>query len=94
MPVYLTPPPRNPLAQAAAAVVALLALVGAFMLGIVALAVFAGLALAASLALWLRAKWLSRADGPAPSRGAGSGHRSRTIEAEYTVVRRRRDPPD
>lgn len=93
MPVYLTPPPRNPLVQVAAAVVALFALVGAFMLGIVALAVFAGLALAFGLALWVRARWLARAGGSAPSRGAAGGRRTRTIEAEYTVVQRHRDPP-
>lgn len=104
MPVYMTPPPRSPLAQVLTAIVAALVMVAGFMLGIVALVVFAGIALIAWLALWLRARWLGRgkkdptqpsgqANHPQGRRPSGQARGGQTIEAEYTVVSRRQDPP-
>lgn len=91
MAVYRITPPQNPLARALAAVVALALFAGAFMLGLVALAVVAGLAVLLGAFAWLNAwrlrRKLRRSGGP---QAAAQGQ---TIEAEYTVVSRRRDPP-
>ncbi len=106
MPVYITPPPRSPLAQVLTAIIAAVVMAAGFMLGIVALVVFAGVALIAWLGFWLRAKWLSRGATERQARGPGDDPRDRvrprprqaqsgqTIDAEYTVVSRRQDPPD
>ena len=77
------------------ALVGVLALVGSFMLGLVALAVVLGLGLVAGLVLWARVAWIRRQlrrhaeEMGQPSQGAASG--SEFIETEYTVVSRRRD---
>ena len=98
MPVYLTPPPRNPLVQAIAAVIGVVLMVGAFMIGLVAFAAIAGLALLAGLVAWVRMAWLRRkgvGTGPQrPQPDATQDNRpSATIEAEYTVVSRSEDTP-
>lgn len=87
MAVYRITPPQNPLARLLAAVVAILVMAGAFMLGLVALAVVAGIAVLLGLAAWVNGLRLRRKAGREPSRAA----RSQTIEAEYTVISRRRD---
>ena len=58
MPLYITPPPTNPLVRILMAVVGLLVLVGSFMLGLVAIAVVAGLGLLAGAISWLRVAWM------------------------------------
>ena len=99
MPVYLSSPSPNPVARLVGAVLAVLATVGAFMLGLVALTVILGIALVLSVVVWLRVWWLRRRFREA-AREAGlaeekprSGTTSarETIEAEYTVVSRDRD---
>ena len=90
MPYYISPPPQNPLTRIIAAVIAVVTLVGALMLGMVALLVVAGVGLIAGLALWLRVAWIKRrlqksgvdfnAD-PQTQRQSGD-----VIDAEYTVV--------
>ncbi|MEJ2534014.1 MAG: hypothetical protein P8008_00675 [Gammaproteobacteria bacterium] len=88
-------PPRSPLARLLGAIVAVLVLAGAFMLGLAALAVIFGLALVVALAAWVRGWWLART-GRASGTGAedegptGSG----SIEAEYTVISTRRETGD
>lgn len=89
MPVYLSPPPRSPLARLAAAVVGVLLLIGAFMVGMVAFLVFLGVASLGALWLtWQRWK-LGRESGSdstatkRPTRRDGDA-----IEGEYTVVSR------
>jgi hypothetical protein len=96
MPVYLTPPPGNPLTRALAAVVTVLFLVGAFMVGIVAFLVVLGVSLIAGLWLWFR-NWRSlrqgatpRPDGTPRDTRPGAGE---AIEGEYTVVSRDDRPP-
>jgi uncharacterized membrane protein YraQ (UPF0718 family) len=93
---YLSPPPQNPLARILTAIAALLVLAGAFMLGIVALVVVAGLGLLVWLGVWMRMLWLRR---HLRNRSAGDGDRrhgdsgeDRVIETEYTIISRRRDP--
>jgi membrane protein implicated in regulation of membrane protease activity len=95
MPYYLNPPPQGPLTRLIASIVAVIVLIGAFMLGMVALLVIAGVALVAGLAIWLRVAWIKR-----QLRKSGvnlDAHRDTTresghvIDAEYTVVT---DPED
>jgi len=90
MAVYRITPPQNPLGRALAAVVALALFAGAFMLGLVALAVVAGLAVLLGSAAWLNGWRLRRKLRRSGQQSAAQGQ---TIEAEYTVVSRRRDPP-
>jgi hypothetical protein len=99
MPYYLNPPPQGPLTRLIASIVAVIVLIGAFMLGMVALLVIAGVTLVAGLAIWPRVAWIKR-----QLRKSGvnldahmDAHRDTTresghvIDAEYTVVT---DPED
>jgi len=98
MPYYISPPPQNPLTRIIAAVIAAFALVGAIMLGLVALLVIAGLALVAGIAIWLRVAWIKRRlqkSGVNLDANVGvsreSGH---VIDAEYTIVPESQDQQD
>ena len=71
-------------------------LIGAFMIGIAALLVVAGLGLVAGIAIWIRVAWIKRrlrksgVDlGENMNSQQTSGH---VIEAEYTVVSDQQDP--
>lgn len=90
MPYYISPPPQNPLTRIIAAIIAVVTLAGALMLGMVALLVVAGLGLVAGLALWLRVSWIKhrlRKSGVDPSANLGTQEKSGdVIDAEYTVV--------
>lgn len=101
MPVYLTPPPRSPLARALAAVVGALVLVGAFMVGMVAFVILLGVGLVGGAWVWFRTRHLRRAineaaQAQATNGSVGSGEADGdTIDAEYVVIERRegdRDP--
>ena len=90
MPYYINPPPQNPLTRIIAAIIAVFALVGSFMIGLATLLVVVGVGLIAGISLWLRVAWMKRRLQK-NGRGAGvgadisreSGH---VIDAEYTVV--------
>lgn len=95
MSYYLNPPPQGPLVRIVAGIVAILALVGAFMVGMVALLVVAGIAVIAGLAIWIRVAWIKRQlrksgiDLDSYVRGPGerqSNVSEQFIEAEYTVI--------
>lgn len=91
MPVYLTPPPGNPLTRAIAAVVAVLFLVGAFMVGMVAFLVVLGISLVAGLWFWIK-NWRALrqaggATGTTPGRDSSSPDKD-AIDGEFTVVSR------
>ncbi len=95
MPYYISPPPQNPLTRIISAIIAVFVLAGAFMLGIVALLVVAGVGLIAGTIIWLRVLWIKRqlqkdgVDlGVSNDAPATSGH---IIDAEYTVVSERPD---
>jgi len=93
MPVFLEPPPMNPLARLLAGILAALALVGAFFFGLFVLALVLGVGIIAWLAFWIRMVWLrrklSKSDGAAnPEGGQRQGE---VIDAEYTVVSRREE---
>lgn len=89
MPVYLTPPPRSPLARALAAIVGAVLLVASFMIGMVAFVVLLGAGLVTGAWLWFRTRHLRREMEDAarrradPSRDPGDA-----IEGEFSVVSR------
>jgi hypothetical protein len=90
MPYYISPPPQNPLARIIAAIIAVFALVGSFMIGFAALLIVAALGLVAGLALWLRVAWIKRQlrkSGVDLNNVMGAQRESGdVIDAEYTVV--------
>lgn len=89
MPVYISPPPRNPIVQLLAAIIAAVALAGAFILGLAALAVVAGLAVVVGIAAWFQAWRVKRRIRQAMGQERAE---SEVIEAEYTVISRREGP--
>jgi hypothetical protein len=103
MPYYITPPPMNPLSRLLAAILTVLALVGAFFFGIFVLAFAAGVGFIAWLLFsirlwWMRKKGTITSAGQASENdqahrtGPGSGQTSRDIiDGEYTVVSRREE---
>lgn len=81
----------NPVSRVLAAIVAALVLVGAVFFGLIALALIVGLGLVFWLGLSLRMWWLRRklpGGETAPDHRPGQGE---VIDAEYTVVSKRRD---
>ena len=97
MPYYISPPPQSPLTRIIAAIIAAFVLVGAFMIGMVALLVVAGVGMIAGIAIWLRVAWIkhklrkSGVDlGVTADIPRASGH---VIDAEYTVISDTEDQP-
>ncbi len=99
MPFYISPPPRNPLASILGALVGVVVLVGAFMLGFVVMLVVAGLALLVWLGVFIRIKWAQfqlRKHGFDPSSGVPPPigirpEQGDSLEVKYTVIARERD---
>lgn len=88
MPVYLTPPPGNPLTRALAAVVGLVMLIGAFMVGMVAFLIAIGVSVLAGTWLWIRT-WRLRRQIKEELRAQPAAKREDdAIEGEYRVVSR------
>lgn len=81
MPYMINPPPQSPLTRFIGGIVAIITLVGAFMLGMVALLVVAAVGLIAAVGIWLRVIWIKR-----QMRKNGVARQGDVIEAEYTVV--------
>jgi len=92
MPYYISPPPQNPFTRLIAAIIAVFALVGSFMIGFAALLVVAAVGLVLAIAIWIRVAWIKhrlKKEGvnfetnpfnrPPPESG-------NVIDAEYTVV--------
>jgi len=89
VPVYLSPPPRSPIARFLAALVGAVLLVGAFMVGMVAFLVLLGIGLVGAAWLWFRTWRLRRTLGETGAEGADVFRRDDNgdaIEGEYTVV--------
>lgn len=89
MKYYISPPPASPLTRILASVFAVMVLVGAFIFGLFVLAAAVGVGLLLWIGLAIRGWWLRR-DGVKKSSGRRAGD-SESIEAEYTVISRRRD---
>ena len=92
MPYYISPPPQNPFTRLIAAVIAVFALVGSFMIGFAALLVVAAVGLVLAIAIWIRVAWLRHRmkkqgvnfqTSPFNRPQQDEGH---VIDAEYTVV--------
>lgn len=95
MPYYISPPPQNPLTRILAAIIAVFMLIGAFMIGMVALLVVAAIGVVAGLAIWIRVAWMKRqmrknGINPDPfqtqTRASSEQVSGQVIEAEYTVI--------
>lgn len=99
MPFYISPPPRNPIAGVLAGIVGIAIMIGAFMLGFVALVVAFGVGLFIWLGIYIRIWWAKRQmtrRGIDPAEGGPFAHPGRprhedSLEAEYTVVSTKRD---
>ena len=91
MPYYISQTPMNPVSRIVAAMVAAVALVGAFFFGLLVLALFAGLGLLLWLGFWLRLWWLRRHLPQGETTAESSGEQGEIIDGEYRVVSRRRD---
>lgn len=95
MPYYISPPPQNPITRIFTAIIAVFVLAGAFMIGIAALLVVAGVGLVAGIVIWIRVAWIKRQLqkngidlGMSNNKPPSSGH---IIDAEYTVVSEQKD---
>ncbi|NOR18665.1 MAG: hypothetical protein GQ538_01080 [Xanthomonadales bacterium] len=95
MPYYISPPPQNPVTRILTAIIAVFILAGAFMVGMAALLVVAGVGLIAGIVIWIRVAWIKRklekqgvdfgiGNNPPPPSG-------QIIDAEYTVISEQRD---
>ncbi len=96
MPVYMTPPPKNPLARLLAVVIAVLVLAGIFTIGLVALVIAVGVGLVFGIVAWLRSRFFPprrASQGQATDNVSGKQKHQQddVIEAEYTVVSRDSD---
>lgn len=99
MPLYISPPPQNPFMALLAAIVGVVALVGVFMLGFVALVVVLGVGAVLWLGFIIRFKWIQRKlrkQGLDPEPGGRINpdvvlHREESLEAEYTVISTEKD---
>lgn len=60
MPIYISPPPQNPISRFIAGIIALLAVAGAIMIGFAAFLVVAGLGLLAGIVIWIRVALIKR----------------------------------
>ena len=81
----------NALSRALAAVAAVLALAAALFFGLIVLALAVGIGLLFWLGIRLRLWWMRRHMPPLDVDPAGTQHKGEVIEAEYTVVSRRKD---
>ncbi|HLF29897.1 MAG TPA: hypothetical protein VI566_02580 [Xanthomonadales bacterium] len=70
---------------------AVLLLAAAFFFGLVVLSVLVGVFFLSGLAIWLRSLWLRRAKGSEISVETPQARTGQVIDAEYTVVSRRRN---
>jgi len=91
MQYYISPPPMNPLSRALAGIMAVLALVAAFFFGLIVLALAVGIGLLFWLGIRLRLWWLRRHIPAIDTTPAGTSKKGQVIDAEYTVVSRRKD---
>ncbi len=81
----------NPLSRVLTAVMAVLALAAAFFFGLIVLVLAVGAGLLFWLGIRLRLWWIRRHLLPIDADPAGTQHKGEVIDAEYTVVSRRKD---
>lgn len=91
MKYYISPPPMNPVSRLLAAIFAVLVVAAAIFFGFIVLIVLVAAFSLFTLVFYLRARWLGRGNG-APGPGKSPSVPDGTvIDAEYTVVSRRRN---
>jgi hypothetical protein len=81
----------NPISRIVASILAVLTLLGAFFFGLVVVVVLVALFSVFGLIFWLRLKWLQRKSGDVSVIGSRSASDGEVIDAEYTVVSKRRN---
>lgn len=92
MPYYISPPPQNPFTRLIAALIAVFALVGSFMIGFAALLVVAAVGLVLAIAIWIRVAWIRRrmkkegVDFQTNPFNRQPPDKGNVIDAEYTVI--------
>ncbi len=91
MQYYISPPPMNPISRIVASILAVLTLLGAFFFGLVVVVVLVALFSVFGLIFWLRLKWLQRKSGDVSVVRSSSASDGEVIDAEYTVVSKRRN---
>jgi len=94
MTYYINLQPSNPLTRIVAALLAVVALAGAVFFGLIILVVVVGAGLLLWLGMWVRLRWVRRKHGtsrPQEGHQPTGDRQGETIEAEYTVITRRRD---
>lgn len=91
MKYYISSPPMNPISRILAAAGALLVLVGAFFFGLVVLGVLLAVFVLFASAFWVRNWWSGRGPADASVTRTRPPAGEDVIEAEYTVISKRRD---
>jgi hypothetical protein len=91
MKYYISPPPMNPVSRLVAAIVAVLVLAVAFFLGLAVLIILAAVLASFVLFFYLRSWWLGRTSGDSNAVQKRPNPDGKVIDAEYTVVSRRRN---
>jgi len=91
MKYYISAPPMNPISRILAAAGALLLLVGAFFFGLIVLGVLLAVFALFATILWVRNWWLGRVPADASVTRTRPRSEEDVIEAEYTVISKRRD---
>jgi hypothetical protein len=98
VPLYIAPPPMNPVSRILAGILAVVVLVAAFFFGFIVLVLAAGLGVLAWLLLSLRMWWLRRQWARGGSGGhmqddgwseSDRTHEGEVIDADYEVISRR-----
>ena len=91
MKYYISSPPMNPISRILAAAGALLVLASAFFFGLVVLGVLLVVFIVFAAVIWLRTLWLGRRPADASVSRTRTPAGDDVIEAEYTVVSKRRN---
>ena len=91
MKYYISQSPMNPVSRLLTALVAALALVGFFFFGLIVVAMLLVVLLGFGLVFRVRAWWLGRKSAANIATQGPAEQQGQVIDAEYTVVYRRRE---
>jgi hypothetical protein len=99
MAFYISPPPRNPLSSILAGIVGVVIMIGAFMLGFIAIVVALSIGLLIWVGIYVRVWWAKRqmikqGIDPAslnPFAGNTTTSQSDSLDAEYEVISKTQD---
>ena len=99
MPSYISPPPRNPLSALLAGIVGIAMMIGAFMLGFIALVVAMAVGALIWAGIYIRIWWARRQlakqgidpDAANPFKTQSSPTKGDSLEGEYTVVSKKQE---